>query len=212
MSHSVKCLISAGPTREWIDSVRYISNPSTGKMGYALASIAKSKRFEVTLVSGPVEIEPPEGVKFFSVESAIQMHEVLLSEMIDADLIIMSAAVSDHRPEYLGAEKVKKNDFPSQLKLIRNPDILSEICKIKRSNQTVVGFAAETSNLLENAREKLISKNLDWVVINDVSKKGRGFGTDTNEVTLLSKLNKCHTIPLGSKMEIATGILNKVWK
>ena len=187
MSHSVKCLISAGPTREWIDSVRYISNPSTGKMGYALASIAKSKRFEVTLVSGPVEIEPPEGVKFFSVESAIQMHEVLLSEMIDADLIIMSAAVSDHRPEYLGAEKVKKNDFPSQLKLIRNPDILSEICKIKRSNQTVVGFAAETSNLLENAREKLISKNLDWVVINDVSKKGRGFGTDTNEVTLLSK-------------------------
>ncbi len=211
MNHSVKCLISAGPTREWIDSVRYISNPSTGKMGYALASSAKSKKFEVTLVSGPVGVEPPAGVKFFSVESAIQMHDVLLREMVDADLIIMSAAVSDHRPEYLGAEKVKKNDFPSQLKLIRNPDILSEIGKTKRSNQTVVGFAAETSNLLENARKKLISKNLDWVVINDVSKKGRGFGTDTNEVTLLSKSNKFHTIPLGSKMEVATGILNKVW-
>ena len=156
-------------------------------------------------------IEPPEGVKFFIVENAIQMRTVLLREMIEADLIIMCAAVSDHRPEYLGQKKVKKNDFPSQLKLIKNPDILAEIGEKKRSDQTLVGFAAETADFLENARKKIISKNLDWVVINDVSKKDRGFGSETNEVTLLSKLNESHTIPLGSKMEIATGILSKVW-
>ena len=154
-----KCLISAGPTREWIDSVRYLSNPSSGKMGFELARCAVEKGLNVTLVSGPVLLSCPEGVNFVSVETALEMREVLINFFAEADLTIMSAAVSDHRPENLGNLKIKKDQLPDQLKLIPNPDILLELGKLKSSQQTLVGFAAESDDHHVNARKKLEE---DW--------------------------------------------------
>ncbi len=212
MSALPKCLISAGPTREWVDSVRFLSNPSSGKMGYALAQEANHMGFEVTLVSGPVALNPPEDVLFIAVESAQEMYEILLREFKHTELMIMSAAVSDHRAEFLGSEKIKKNKFPENLKLIPNPDILAELGKAKLPHQILVGFAAETSDHIENARIKLIEKNLDWVVVNDIASNVTGFATEMNEVTLLSRQEETFTLPFASKSKIATGILKQVWK
>lgn len=212
MSALPKCLISAGPTREWVDSVRFLSNPSSGKMGYALAQEANHMGFEVTLVSGPVALNPPEDVLFIAVESAQEMYEILLREFKYTELMIMSAAVSDHRPEFLGSEKIKKNKFPENLKLIPNPDILAELGKAKLPHQILVGFAAETSDHIENARIKLIEKNLDWVVVNDIASNVTGFATEMNEVTLLSRQEETFKLPFASKSKIATGILKQVWK
>ena len=207
-----KCLISAGPTREWIDSVRYLSNPSSGKMGFELARSAMEKGFDVTLVSGPVSLSCPEGVNFVSVETALEMREALINFFAEADLTIMSAAVSDHRPENLGNLKIKKDQLPDQLKLIPNPDILLELGKLKSSQQTLVGFAAESNDHLENARKKLEGKNLDWIVVNDISNRTIGFESEKNEVTLLSRKNETFTLPLSTKREIASGILQRIWK
>ena len=207
-----KCLISAGPTREWIDSVRYLSNPSSGKMGFELARSAMEKGFDVTLVSGPVSLSCPEGVNFVSVETALEMREALINFFAEADLTIMSAAVSDHRPENLGNLKIKKDQLPDQLKLIHNPDILLELGKLKSSQQTLVGFAAESNDHLENARKKLEGKNLDWIVVNDISNRTIGFESEKNEVTLLSRKNETFTLPLSTKREIASGILQRIWK
>ena len=207
-----KCLISAGPTREWIDSVRYLSNPSSGKMGFELARFAMEKGFDVTLVSGPVSLSCPEGVNFVSVETALEMREALINFFAEADLTIMSAAVSDHRPENLGNLKIKKDQLPDQLKLIPNPDILLELGKLKSSQQTLVGFAAESNDHLENARKKLEGKNLDWIVVNDISNRTIGFESEKNEVTLLSRKNETFTLPLSTKREIASGILQRIWK
>ena len=207
-----KCLISAGPTREWIDSVRYLSNPSSGKMGFELARSAMEKGFDVTLVSGPVSLSCPEGVNFVSVETALEMREALINFFAEADLTIMSAAVSDHRPENLGNLKIKKDQLPDQLKLIPNPDILLELGKLKSSQQTLVGFAAESDDHLENARKKLEGKNLDWIVVNDISNRTIGFESEKNEVTLLSRKNETFTLPLSTKREIASGILQRIWK
>ena len=207
-----KCLISAGPTREWIDSVRYLSNPSSGKMGFELARSAMEKGFDVTLVSGPVSLSCPEGVNFVSVETALEMREALINFFAEADLTIMSAAVSDHRPENLGNLKIKKDQLPDQLKLIPNPDILLELGKLKGSQQTLVGFAAESDDHLDNARKKLEGKNLDWIVVNDISNRTIGFESEKNEVTLLSRKNETFTLPLSTKREIASGILQRIWK
>ena len=207
-----KCLISAGPTREWIDSVRYLSNPSSGKMGFELARSAVEKGLDVTLVSGPVSLSCPEGVNFVSVETALEMREALINFFAEADLTIMSAAVSDHRPENLGNLKIKKDQLPDQLKLIPNPDILLELGKLKGSQQTLVGFAAESDDHLDNARKKLEGKNLDWIVVNDISNPTIGFESEKNEVTLLSRKNETFTLPLSTKREIASGILQRIWK
>ena len=207
-----KCLISAGPTREWIDSVRYLSNPSSGKMGFELARSAVEKGLDVTLVSGPVSLSCPEGVSFVSVETALEMREALINFFAEADLTIMSAAVSDHRPENLGNLKIKKDQLPDQLKLIPNPDILLELGKLKSSQQILVGFAAESDNHLDNARKKLEGKNLDWIVVNDISNRTIGFESEKNEVTLLSRKNETFTLPLSTKREIASGILQRIWK
>ena len=207
-----KCLISAGPTREWIDSVRYLSNPSSGKMGFELARSAVEKGLDVTLVSGPVSLSCPEGVNFVSVETALEMREALINFFAEADLTIMSAAVSDHRPENLGNLKIKKDQLPDQLKLIPNPDILLELGKLKSSQQTLVGFAAESDDHLDNARKKLEGKNLDWIVVNDISNRTIGFESEKNEVTLLSRKNETFTLPLSTKREIASGILQRIWK
>jgi phosphopantothenoylcysteine decarboxylase/phosphopantothenate--cysteine ligase len=207
-----KCLISAGPTREWIDSVRYLSNPSSGKMGYAMAQAANSLGFEVTLVSGPVNIPAPSGITVIEVETASQMREVLLENFQKSELTIMAAAVSDHRPEFLGSKKVKKDRFPDTLKLIRNPDILAELGVIKSATQKLVGFAAESCDHLVNARTKLFEKNLDWIVVNDITTSLTGFQSELNEVTLLSRNEESITFSLSSKIEIATSILKQVWK
>ena len=207
-----KCLISAGPTREWIDSVRYLSNPSSGKMGFELARSAVEKGFDVTLVSGPVSLSCPEGVNFVSVETALELREALINFFAEADLTIMSAAVSDHRPENLGNLKIKKDQLTDQLKLIPNPDILLELGKLKGSQQTLVGFAAESDDHLDNARKKLEGKNLDWIVVNDISNRTIGFESEKNEVTLLSRKNETFTLPLSTKREIASGILQRIWK
>ena len=207
-----KCLISAGPTREWIDAVRFLSNPSTGKMGYALASEAKKVGLEVALVSGPVCLPHPPGVTLIKVESALEMREAVREEFQNSELVIMSAAVSDHRPDFLSFEKLKKDKFPDQLKLIRNPDILAELGEIKLPSQTLVGFAAETEDHLLHARSKLITKNLDWIVLNDIGSPLTGFDSDTNEVTLLSRNEESVSLKISTKTEIASGILEIIWK
>lgn len=183
----MNCLISAGPTREWIDPVRFLSNPSSGKMGYALARAAVDRGMQVTLVSGPTALKAPAGAEVLFVETAREMQEAMSQRFAKADLIIMSAAVSDHRPETRSKQKQKKEQMRMKLDLVANPDILMELGKQKKNGQTLVGFAAETENLLPNARRKLREKNLDWIVVNDVSEKDRGFQSDFNKISLLSK-------------------------
>lgn len=183
----MNCLISAGPTREWIDPVRFLSNPSSGKMGYALARAAVDRGMQVTLVSGPTALKAPAGAKVLFVETAREMQEAMSQRFAKADLIIMAAAVSDHRPETRSKQKQKKEQMRMTLDLVANPDILMELGKQKKNGQTLVGFAAETENLLPNARRKLREKNLDWIVANDVSEKDRGFQSDFNKISLLSK-------------------------
>ena len=183
----MNCLISAGPTREWIDPVRFLSNPSSGKMGYALARAAVDRGMQVTLVSGPTALKAPAGAEVLFVETAKEMQEAMSQRFAKADLIIMAAAVSDHRPETRSKQKQKKEQMRMTLDLVANPDILMELGKQKKNGQTLVGFAAETENLLPNARRKLREKNLDWIVANDVSEKDRGFQSDFNKISLLSK-------------------------
>ena len=183
----MNCLISAGPTREWIDPVRFLSNPSSGKMGYALARAAVDRGMQVTLVSGPTALKAPAGAEVLYVETAREMREAMSQRFAKADLIIMAAAVSDHRPETRSKQKQKKEQVRMTLDLVANPDILMELGKQKKNGQTLVGFAAETENLLPNARRKLREKNLDWIVANDVSEKDRGFQSDFNKISLLSK-------------------------
>ena len=183
----MNCLISAGPTREWIDPVRFLSNPSSGKMGYALARAAVDRGMQVTLVSGPTALKAPAGAEVLYVETAREMQEAMSQRFAKADLIIMAAAVSDHRPETRSKQKQKKEQMRMTLDLVANPDILMELGKQKKNGQTLVGFAAETENLHPNARRKLREKNLDWIVANDVSEKDRGFQSDFNKISLLSK-------------------------
>ena len=201
-------LVTAGPTREAVDPVRFISNHSTGKMGYAIARCASLRGARVILVSGPVSIEPPLFAELVPVVSAEDMYNAVMKYKDDADIIIKSAAVADYTPVTISSEKIKKQDGDMRIELKRTRDILKELGQSRRENQFICGFAMETENLIENAVKKLESKNVDMIVANSLKTEGAGFGTDTNVVTLITKDGKTE-LPLMSKDEVAMKILDK---
>lgn len=201
-----KIIVTAGPTREKIDPVRYITNHSTGKMGYAIAEQAVKMGADVTLVSGPVSLEAPKGVHLIQVESADDMYHAVFEHYSKADIVIKTAAVADYRPKYSFDEKVKKKPGEEVLELERTKDILFELGK-KKKHQVLVGFAAETNKVEEYAKGKLEKKNADMIVANNVKAEGAGFGTDTNIVTIFKKDGAPLELPLMSKQEVAKRIL-----
>ena len=201
-------MVTAGPTREPLDPVRFISNRSSGRMGYALARAAAERGARVLLISGPTALEPPPGVDFFPVESAREMYAAVMDKFSLADVIIKTAAVADYRPEEAYEQKIKKGDALS-VKLVRNPDILQELGSQKGA-RFLVGFAAETENLLENAREKMTNKNLDLIVANDLTQEGVGFAKETNEVCLIFRDGRVEELPLMLKSELSHLILERV--
>ncbi|AZR72973.1 phosphopantothenoylcysteine decarboxylase [Anoxybacter fermentans] len=204
-----KVVVTAGGTREAIDPVRFLSNPSSGKMGYAIAEAAYLRGAEVVLVSAPTHLKASQGIRVIPVISAQQMYEAVLSEVEDADVVIKAAAVADYTPVKVAEHKIKKGEGNLTIELTRTPDILAELGKRKKVGQILVGFAAETQNLLENAKSKLERKNADLIIANDVSIKGSGFGVDTNKVTILSRNGK-EILPMMSKKELAHRILDRV--
>ena len=204
-----RVLVTAGPTVERIDPVRYITNRSSGKMGYASAEAARDRGAEVTLVSGPVNLEAPEGVKLVSVESSAQLCDAVLAAGATADVVIQAAAPADFRPVRASDEKIKKDGAGMTLLLENTTDIAAELGRRKRPGQILVAFAAETENMLENARGKLARKNADMVVANDVSRADAGFGVDTNAVTLVTR-GGAKELPLMSKRAAADAILDGV--
>ena len=200
-------LVTAGPTREAVDPVRFISNHSTGKMGYAIARCASLRGARVILVSGSVIIEPPLFAELVPVVSAEDMYNAVMKYKDEADIIIKSAAVADYTPVAVSSEKIKKQDGDMRIELRRTKDILKELGQSRRENQFICGFAMETENLIENAFKKLESKNVDMIVANSLKTEGAGFGTDTNVVTLITKDGKTE-LPLMSKDEVAMKILD----
>lgn len=202
-------LVTAGPTREALDPVRFISNRSSGKMGYAIAESASKRGADVILISGPTTLNPPNNVKLVNVESAIQMRDEVMSYAAQSQIIIMSAAVSDYRPRDFSNQKIKRDKDVITLVLEENPDILAELGRNKKG-QILVGFSMETENLLENSRKKLEKKNADLIVANDLSKEGAGFGTDTNIVTLINSSGQIKELPLMSKYDVANAILDEI--
>ncbi len=197
-----KVLITAGPTRETIDPARFISNRSSGKMGYALAREAFRRGAKVTLISGPTMLDCPQGVERIQVVSTQEMYQAVMSEVNRADIIIKSAAVSDFRPEQVHSEKIKKDKAGKNIALERTPDILQEIGATRKKNQIVVGFAAESENHVEAGRQKLEKKQLDLIAVNDISKANSGFEVDTNKVILLDKTGM-NELPLTTKAKTA---------
>ena len=202
-------IVTAGPTEEDLDPVRFLSNHSSGKMGYALARAASRRGAEVILVSGPTSLPPPAKVKLVRVRSAVEMREAVFHHLEKASVLLMAAAVSDYRPKQAATQKIKKTSIPPVLELERNPDILLEAGKSK-GNRIFVGFAAETQNLLKNAKEKLAKKNLDLIVANDVSLPGAGFRVDTNIVKVIRRSGKVEKLPLMSKEDLADQILERI--
>ncbi|MFZ5996292.1 MAG: bifunctional phosphopantothenoylcysteine decarboxylase/phosphopantothenate--cysteine ligase CoaBC [Nitrospirota bacterium] len=200
-------LVTAGPTREYLDPVRFLSNRSSGKMGYALAKIAKRRGAEVTLVSGPTAIKPPEGVDLIRVETAQEMYTAVMDNIPMSTLFIMSAAVADFAPLETKSTKIEKKEKFS-LNLIKTTDILAEVGKLKKKPFTV-GFAAETGSRIDRARKKLLGKDVDMIVFNDVSKKGAGFDVDTNEVVLIDREHEL-PLPMMSKENIAVAIFDRI--
>lgn len=206
-----KILISAGPTREKIDPVRFITNRSSGKMGYALAASAVEYADKVVLVSGPVSLQVPSGVNCIQIESAAEMADAMFHESTDADLIIMCAAVADYRPKIVHENKMKKSDGDLTLVLERTVDILQTLGKNKRSGQILAGFAAETNDILQNAQSKLERKNLDYIIANDVSSSSQGgFAVDNNAVTIIDRSGHHEKIELCPKKELAGKILKYI--
>lgn len=203
-----KVLITAGPTMEAIDPVRFISNHSTGKMGYALAKIAMERGAEVTLVTGKTYIEKPDFVKIIDVKSAKEMFDAVDKEFDSQDIVIMSAAVADYRPKTVADEKIKKNDGEMAIELERTDDILGTMSKRKK-NQFLCGFSMETEHMLENSKNKLKKKNLDMICANNLKVEGAGFGTDTNVVTLITE-NEGRQLPIMSKEQVANEILTEI--
>ncbi|RBP95187.1 phosphopantothenoylcysteine decarboxylase/phosphopantothenate--cysteine ligase [Cytobacillus firmus] len=203
-----KVVITAGPTREKIDPVRYITNHSSGKMGYAIAEAAVSAGAEVVLISGPVTINAPAGLKLIKVESAQEMYQAAISEFDHADIVIKTAAVSDYRPKVTSAQKMKKQPGDEVLELERTKDILFELGQ-KKKKQILIGFAAETEQVDEYAQGKLKRKNADLIVANNVTAEGAGFGTDTNIVTLFKKDGSSEKLPLMPKKDVAVKILEE---
>jgi phosphopantothenoylcysteine decarboxylase/phosphopantothenate--cysteine ligase len=202
-------LVTAGPTREPIDPVRYLSNRSSGKMGYALAEEARRRGARVVLISGPVALAPPFGVEVRPVETAVEMREAVLGAAREADAVFMAAAVGDYAPAP-APSKIKKSGATLTLTLEEGSDILAELGRTGGSG-VLVGFAAETENLIANARSKLESKNVDYIVANDVSAPDRGMGSDRNAVTILGRDGGVHEVPLASKGIIAQAILDRVF-
>jgi phosphopantothenoylcysteine decarboxylase/phosphopantothenate--cysteine ligase len=211
-----KILVTAGATVEAIDPVRFITNRSSGKMGYALARAAARRGAAVVLVSGPTGLRPPLGVRFVAVRSAEEMRTAVLAEREDCRAVIKAAAVADYRPKATGVQKMKKREADRVLDLVRNPDILAELgCERGGGDCVLVGFAAETEALLENAQEKLEQKNADMIVANDVSRSDAGFDADTNLVKILHRDGRVEELPLLSKDEVADRVLDRIlerWK
>ena len=222
-----KVLVTAGPTREYLDPIRFITNRSSGKMGYAVAEVAKQRGAEVTLVSGNVSLDPPAGVDPIFIETAEEMHQVVRKYSDQADVVVMAAAIADYHAEIVSLRKIKKTaelildptdgrpDRESQaneeltLKLTPTIDIAADLGQRKRPGQVLVTFAAETDNLIQNAKKKLLAKRCDLVVANDVTAEGAGFDTDTNVVTLVHQ-SDCNSLPMMSKREVAEQIFDFV--
>lgn len=204
-------LITAGPTREAMDPVRFISNHSTGKMGYALANNAALRGAKVTLISGPVNLSPPAFVDVVPVVSAQEMYEAVMARKDTADIIIKSAAVADYTPLTCFEEKVKKTDGDLHIPLKRTVDILKTLGEDRREHQVICGFSMETEHLIENSRDKLLKKNVDMIAANNLKQEGAGFGTDTNIITLIKRDGETE-LPLMSKDDVAHAILSECLK
>lgn len=206
-----KVLVTAGPTMEAIDPVRYITNHSSGRMGYAIARCAAYRGAQVVLVTGRTHIEPPIFTKVIKVTDAESMYNAVMSEIDDADIIVMAAAVADYTPAQVSDEKLKKKDGDMSVEMKRTRDILKEAGKIKKANQYICGFAMETQNLIENAKAKLEAKNADMIVANSLRTEGAGFGTATNVATLINS-EEIKQLPIMSKDELAEIILDEAIK
>ena len=204
-----KIMVTAGPTQEAIDPVRYITNHSTGKMGYAIAKRAMLRGADVTLVSGPVALDPVPFVKMVPVTTAQDMFEAVSGGFPEQDILIKAAAVADYRPSNVSDEKVKKRDGDMAIALERTTDILGYVGEHKKPEQIICGFSMETQNMLENSRKKLKKKHLDMIVANNLKEQGAGFGTDTNRVTIISEKEE-KNLELMSKEEVADEILNYI--
>lgn len=207
---SKKVLITAGPTQEPIDPVRYITNHSSGKMGYSLAKASRDRGAKVTLISGPTNLERPKGMKVVDILTATQMYEAVLEHFDEADIIIKAAAVADYRPKEVSDNKIKKRDSDLSIELFRNTDILLELGKMKK-NKVLVGFAAETKDLLENAKGKINRKNLDIIVANNISEAGAGFKGDTNIVSIIDSFGNTEKYDKMKKEDISDIILDKIY-
>lgn len=204
-----KVLVTAGPTREAIDPVRFITNHSSGKMGYAVARAAMLRGAQVTLVSGPVSIPAPSFVKVVSTVSAQDMYEAVISRAEEQDMFVMTAAVADYRPAHVADEKVKKTDGDMSIPLTRTKDILGTIGQMRRDDQVICGFSMETENMLANSQAKLERKNADLIVANNVKDAGAGFGVDTNLVTVITR-GGAEELPLMSKDQVAHALLDRM--
>ncbi len=201
----MRILVTAGPTRERLDPVRFLSNRSTGKMGYAVACAARDAGHEVVLVSGPVSLSAPDGVRMILVESAEEMLAAVQHELVACVALVMTAAVADWRPAVVSSSKLKKETMSGMLQLERTPDILATLAPVK-GNRLFVGFAAETEQLRQHAAAKRVAKGLDLIVANDVTAPDAGFGVDTNRVVLLSEAGE-EDLPLLSKYEVGQRII-----
>ena len=207
----LRVLVTAGPTQEALDPVRYLTNHSTGKMGYALAKIAMLRGAEVTLISGPTAIQPPPFVEVVPVVSAREMFQAVVSHSQEVDMIIKAAAVADHTPSSYSPEKLKKKDGELSLSLARTQDILGYLGSHRRPGQIVCGFSMETEDMIENSRQKLLHKQVDMICANNLKQEGAGFGVDTNVLTLITKSDTVQ-LPLVTKEEAADQILDRLLK
>ncbi|MGL5354319.1 MAG: bifunctional phosphopantothenoylcysteine decarboxylase/phosphopantothenate--cysteine ligase CoaBC [Clostridium sp.] len=204
-----KVLISAGPTIAAIDPVRYITNRSTGKMGYSLAKEASDRGAEVVLVSGPTTLEKPLGVNVININTNEEMKNAILEHFVSSDIVIKSAAVADYKPKEYSTQKIKKGDGDLNLVFTRDNDIL-KLLGDKKTHQLLVGFAAESNNVIENAKKKLVSKNLDFIIANDITSKETGFGTDDNKVIIISNSGEEKELEKMSKKEVASNIFDTI--
>ncbi len=208
-----RVVVTAGPTREAIDPVRFVTNPSSGRQGFALAQAALDLGAQVTLVAGPTHLPTPVGAERVDVVTVQGMHDVVLATAGDADVLLMAAAVGDFRPEKAAAQKIKKGDRDLGVRMVRTPDILSAVA-VRRADggggRVVVGFAAESENLAEHARDKLVAKNLDLIVANDITARDAGFAAESNRVTILDRDGGVEQLPLMSKAAVAEAVMERV--
>jgi phosphopantothenoylcysteine decarboxylase/phosphopantothenate--cysteine ligase len=206
-----RVLVTAGPTREALDPVRYLTNHSTGKMGYALAKAASRRGAAVTLISGPVDLPHPTYMDVVDVTTAQQMYEAVMAHAPQADIILKAAAVADYRPATVAENKVKKTDGDLSIPLVRTRDILAELGAQKRPGQFICGFSMETENMVENSQKKLVKKNLDMIAANNLKDPGAGFAVDTNRLTLITAQGT-QELPLLSKEQAANALLDEILK